>query len=251
MSEQPNINTRKRRVVHFEEDSEIRSVKRRLIELHDVPVASQMTDSEKSASWRQSLDHRATSSEVKSVVQSCRSEPSKVGDLNSSYFTYAEALASTYHLCDGDDSNEQFLPLEQIFLLGMYHSERRGLESIINPTLGFHRLQKRRAAIRGVLSVQKKLRSAGKSQSDMAEDLGMVSEFLSKPAAQFARALGTSDGALALFEYSSCSASPVHAVKTTQRRLEKCSPSLPSSLIAAALSKRPAARGAIINSPVA
>lgn len=195
---------RKRRMVRFAEDHETRRVRRRVIELQDEPVSSQMSDQEKSLRWRQRSDSKETSAEVKVTVKGCHNDSAKAGGEVNSYDSYSEAIAATYNSCY---SNDVAIPIERMTILALPHSERRGLESIINPTLGFTRLQKRRELIRGVLSVQDELRQvAGKSQSDIADDLGMVSEYLSKPATRFARAIATADEALACFE---CTFTPV------------------------------------------
>ncbi|CAB9503469.1 expressed unknown protein [Seminavis robusta] len=213
---------KKRRSVRFDEDSSSRRVKRKVVELFNVPKSSDMTEEERSSRWMQRSDHRATYQDVNQVISSCQ-EP----DDSSAYLHFATALATTYNLCnsnnpnsfdsddndsdddtaqqvDIDEANAQSkLPLDQLVLLGCAHTASRGLETKIIPGLGSHRLQARREHSQKVLRVQRELGGLGIDSSDMAEGLGSISELLSQPSRRFARALGVVDGTLALLEYAS------------------------------------------------
>jgi hypothetical protein len=205
---------KKRRVVHFDEEDNItRNVKRRIVELVDVPTSSDMTDEERSQRWRQRPDYLATAQDVTELIGICQ-DASVDGD-QSEYIHFATALATAYNLCndeattnasDGigiDEANAQSqLPLDKLVVLGSVYTPTRGLECKIIPALGHHRGKKRRALIQGVLGVQEKLRDMGTSHDEMAEGLGAISEYLSQSSKRYARAWGVVDGTLALLEHA-------------------------------------------------
>lgn len=215
-SQRPN---HKKRAVKFQEDTN-RRVKRRVVELQDVPTSSDMTDEERSQRWRQRPDHVNTFQDANQIIRSCQgNDDSAHSSSSASYIDFAESFATAYNLCyaerDSDDTGfgdididegnaERGLPLDQMVLLGGDHTKTRGLEGKIMPGLGSHRYTKRKELIHSVLGVQEQLRGAGDAcDHTITEGLSAVSKLLSMPSKRFARALGVVDGTLALFEYAS------------------------------------------------
>ena len=225
--------TTQKRTIRFGDDDDVnRPVKRRIVELADVPMASQMTPEERSTLWMQKADHRATYSDVAEVVRTCQASGdhddnhddtgshsnNRQQRTQDAYVNFAEALATAYNICneepvedscsnnntsdnDADDDTKK-LPLDRMIVFGTSHTPSRGLESKIIPGLGGHRYKKRQEHILGVLGVQRELRAMKTSDADMAEGLGAVSEYLSQSSRRFARALGAVDGTMALLEYA-------------------------------------------------
>ena len=192
--------------------------------LPNVPLASEMTQEERSTLWMQQADHRATYDDVALVVKTCQAsgnqQPNEDEECHNAkrrssdcYVNFAEALATAYNICNEESpedetschsNNSKELPLDQMIVFGGTHTQSRGLESRIIPGLGGHRYKKRREHIHGVLGVQRELVAMKTqcSRDELAEGLGAVSEYLSQPARRFARALGAVDGTMALLEYA-------------------------------------------------
>ena len=246
---------RSRKIFRFEEDREDpRQVKRRIREI-PVPKSSLMTQEEKSLLWMQQEDHRNTLSDVLSLIQSCHQEQptgsrttsdaaagggSSTSNTKVPFLQYAEALATTFTLCDNgfpdhtisDDNNNgsdirKSSSVANMAVWASDHIATRGVESKILPGLMEERQIRRSRAIRGVLEVQHHLRNmtytcstsqeeeeeeATSSDDDatngtrpdadeVAESLAAVSQVLTHSARQFASAMAVVDGAQALMEY--------------------------------------------------
>lgn len=241
-----------KRSVRFEEDA-MRRVKRRIVELEDVPASSDMTNEEKAQRWRQNEDHIETFLDVEHVAQDCVSSSSAEDE--NAYLHFAESYATAYNLChvegdhdeqddlDIDESNiQRGLPLDEMILLGNDHAPTRGLETKIMPGLGAHRMQKKKEYAQSVLEVQRHLRSLGISETDASEGLATVSRCLSVSSKRFARAMGVVDGTWALLEYAS--ESPPSAASTSAASTSAAAPAASSC----GLEKPATATGTIVAS---
>lgn len=237
-------------IIETTDSKSLRPLKRARISidhaLEDVPLATQMTEEERSTLWMRKADHRATYTDITEVVRTCQASASQQEDgassccharrrSSSSYVNYAEALATAYNICNEEsecsddaslDKSEKELPLDQLIVYGSMHTQSRGLESKIIPGLGDHRSKKRKEHTYCVLQVQCEMMAMVKHQhlanaeatccspDDIAQGLGAVSAYLSKPARRFARALGAVDGSMALLEYATVANSPPEKAKS-------------------------------------
>lgn len=200
----------------------MRRVKRRIVELEDVPASSDMTKEEKAQRWRQNEDHIETFLDVEHVAQDCVSSSAEEDD--NAYLHFAESYATAYNLChvegeeneqddlDIDESNiQRGLPLDEMILLGHAHSPTRGLETKIMPGLGAHRMRTKKEYTQKILEVQKYLKSLDNNETETSEGLATISRCLSVSSKRFARAMGVVDGTWALLEYASESPPPANA----------------------------------------
>jgi hypothetical protein len=220
MTTLPASSTCKR--VRFEEDTETRQVKRRVMEI-SLPKSSLLTAEEKTWYWMQHEDHRETLQDVMTLMHDCHHEQnSTVGngsDPNQvSFAQYAEALALTFTLCDTppsiandlDDDKDTDGPswnirdsrsVGQLALWASYHTPTRGVESKILPGLNQERQLRRSRTIQGVLEAQKQLKINQAALDEIIATLGAVSRAYSHSAKQFATVLAVVDGKQALLEY--------------------------------------------------
>jgi hypothetical protein len=215
------VSSRRKRV-RFEEDTETRQVKRRVMEI-SLPKSSLLTTEEKTYYWMQLEDHRETLQDVMALMHDCHHEQSSTAangtDPNQvSFAQYAEALALTFTLCDTppiiaddhEDAKETDGPswnirdsrsVGQLALWASYHTPTRGVESKILPGLNQERQLRRSRTIQGVLEAQKQLKSKQAAFEETMATLGAVSRACSHSAKQFATALAVVDGKQALLEY--------------------------------------------------
>jgi hypothetical protein len=212
----------RRKRVRFEEDTETRQVKLRVMEI-SLPKSSLLTAEEKTFFWMQLEDHRATLADVMALMHDCHHEPNRTADTRGSsdddpnqvsFAQYAEALALTFTLCDtppiiaeeedpeGPSWNiRDSRSVGQLALWASYHTPTRGVESKILPGLNQERQLRRSRTIQGVLEAQKQLRTKQAALDETMATLGAVSRACSHSAKQFATALAVVDGKQALLEY--------------------------------------------------
>jgi hypothetical protein len=192
-NEQPELqvkeNTIKRKRVRFDEESETRQVKQRIVDLPTLP-SSQLSKAEKSELWLQRADYEASlTAALKDVVMA------KSSSIEFPLCTrYADAVAETYTLCCAPDAKTT-ISIENVALLSLVDSSCRGLESHTLPRqLRVDRKIRKAKAVKRVLELQSELRVSGNPDEDATECLRLVSEFFSEPSRKFARALGEIDG---------------------------------------------------------
>jgi hypothetical protein len=181
----------KRKRVRWEEDTETRDVKRRVMDLSHLP-SSQLSKCEKGDLWLTKQDYEESLATVLEDVVAAKY--SGGGCVHSVQSCYTQAMAQTYSLCCSPDSQNS-IPIENAALLSLLDSSFRGLESHTLPReMREDRRTRKIKTVKRVLELQGDLRVAGNPNEDASECLRLVSEYFSEPSRKFARALGEIDG---------------------------------------------------------